>query len=655
MTNSTYWQLTDVDQAGRYKAESFGNGITTARSYFNEKGALKSITTTKGASTIQQLSYDWDEQLNLKSRTDALQPQHKTERFRHDALNRLTCAYFSPNENPVAPCISSYGYAANGNLTSKSDVGILSYTDAKHPHAITNAPGESYTYNAVGNQVTRPGGVVMTYTPFDLPKTITQGGTTVAFGYDGDERRIRKTTSTTETVYFDELFEQVKTGNAKAYRYYVHSPERVVAIVTRGGNEPGTTYVHVDHLGSTETLTNAKGEPVEKRSYDPFGQRRNENWALPPPASFTNKTTKGFTGHEEDNEFGLVNMRGRVFDPRLGRFLSTDPIIISVFDGQALNGFAYVRNNPLAFVDPSGFTEEEAWRLWHVEETGQLGIHITFDQLTPPTPRPAPPAAVGAQAPANDVETTGSDDGSDYVVLPIIETPHPSGPGTDDPFGVYPTDIELGYPEPITPFDQLTHGDPSGGRTTFIIEDETGLGRDLRHVYGPKRETIILRPRIGGVASDDESLAKQNLAFEAGITIITLLTPGPLDDMAAAGLRAGARAEAGAGTSAFRGGVGPVRTGQSAEAIVRTVGDIGPKKPIFVNGRTRIPDGMTKKVLTEVKNVNKLSYTQQLRDYATFAKQTGREFHLWVKPTTKLSKQLDDEVARGAIVRRHIP
>ncbi|MBK9262010.1 MAG: hypothetical protein IPM54_19675 [Polyangiaceae bacterium] len=75
-----------------------------------------------------------------------------------------------------------------------------------------------------------------------------------------------------------------------------------------------------------------------------------------------------------------------------------------------------------------GFTEEEARRLWRVEETpGQLGIHITFDQLPAPTPRPtaAPHAAdVGAQAPTNDVATTGNGASS----LPQQTTEPESGP-----------------------------------------------------------------------------------------------------------------------------------------------------------------------------------------------------------------------------------
>jgi YD repeat-containing protein len=121
-----YWRLTDVDNAGRFREEVFGNDVLTERSYFESNPRLKSVTTERGATMVQSLAYDYDARLSLKSRTDALQPQNTTERFRYDALDRLTCAYFSAKEDPSAPCASSYGYAPNGNLTFKSDIGVLS-------------------------------------------------------------------------------------------------------------------------------------------------------------------------------------------------------------------------------------------------------------------------------------------------------------------------------------------------------------------------------------------------------------------------------------------------------------------------------------------------------------------------------------------------
>jgi hypothetical protein len=110
-----------------------------------------------------------------------------------------------------------------------------------------------------------------------------------------------------------------------------------------------------------------------------------------------------------------------------------------------------------------------------------------------------------------------------------------------------------------------------------------------------------------------------------------------------------------AARGAARGGAGFVRVGQAGEAAVRRVADIGEKALIRVGGRNRIPDGLTSTVLSEVKNVNSLSYTQQLRDFATYASQRGLRFDLWVRPTTQLSGPLLDAIEAGAITRRLIP
>jgi RHS repeat-associated protein len=67
----------------------------------------------------------------------------------------------------------------------------------------------------------------------------------------------------------------------------------------------------------------------------------------------------GFTGHEGDDDLGLINMRGRIYDPKIGRFLQVDPVVSAPHFGQSWNPYSYVRNSPLNFVDPSGFQEAE--------------------------------------------------------------------------------------------------------------------------------------------------------------------------------------------------------------------------------------------------------------------------------------------------------
>ncbi len=62
------------------------------------------------------------------------------------------------------------------------------------------------------------------------------------------------------------------------------------------------------------------------------------------------------------------------------------------------------------------------------------------------------------------------------------------------------------------------------------------------------------------------------------------------------------------------------------------------KQSIQVNGRTRIPDALTKTTLKEVKNVKYISNTRQLRDFAAYANATGRSLELWVRPTTRVAR-----------------
>ncbi len=73
-------------------------------------------------------------------------------------------------------------------------------------------------------------------------------------------------------------------------------------------------------------------------------------------SSFTPLVTKrGYTGHEHIDEMDLIHMNGRVYDPDAGRFMSPDPFVFNPYSTQGFNRYAYVSNNPLKYVDPSGF------------------------------------------------------------------------------------------------------------------------------------------------------------------------------------------------------------------------------------------------------------------------------------------------------------
>jgi RHS repeat-associated protein len=99
---------------------------------------------------------------------------------------------------------------------------------------------------------------------------------------------------------------------------------------------------------------------LSRTSYQPFGARRSGDWLGRSPTSgewqqIQATTPRGYTDHEHLDNLGIVHMNGRVYDPVMGRFLSPDPIVQAPYDTQGLNRYAYVRNNPLRYTDPSGF------------------------------------------------------------------------------------------------------------------------------------------------------------------------------------------------------------------------------------------------------------------------------------------------------------
>ena len=62
---------------------------------------------------------------------------------------------------------------------------------------------------------------------------------------------------------------------------------------------------------------------------------------------------RGYTGHEQLNQFGLINMNARLYDPLLARFLAPDPYVGSGMTND-FNRYLYARNNPMMYTDPSG-------------------------------------------------------------------------------------------------------------------------------------------------------------------------------------------------------------------------------------------------------------------------------------------------------------
>jgi RHS repeat-associated protein len=107
-------------------------------------------------------------------------------------------------------------------------------------------------------------------------------------------------------------------------------------------------------------VTDAAGNVVARHDYFPFGQEIPQlgQRASIPSYSSADQVRQRFTGKERDPEdIGVDYFGARYFSPAQGRFTATDPIIVTprrILDPQRLNAYAYVRNNPLRYIDPNG-------------------------------------------------------------------------------------------------------------------------------------------------------------------------------------------------------------------------------------------------------------------------------------------------------------
>ena len=98
--------------------------------------------------------------------------------------------------------------------------------------------------------------------------------------------------------------------------------------------------------------------------FDPFGARREADWSSDATAATwanalavqAERSGRGFGNHEGLHRTGFVHMNGRVYDPRLGRFLQPDPVVTFPHTSQGHNRYAYVLNRPLSLADPTGLS-----------------------------------------------------------------------------------------------------------------------------------------------------------------------------------------------------------------------------------------------------------------------------------------------------------
>ncbi len=115
-----------------------------------------------------------------------------------------------------------------------------------------------------------------------------------------------------------------------------------VRFVSSGVSAPGISYVHADHLGSPQKMTDSAKTLVWDAVYTPFGQVH--------AITGTATNNQRFPGQYADAETGYSYNYFRDYDPRTGRYIQSDSIGLR----GGLNTYSYVQANPLVFTDPEG-------------------------------------------------------------------------------------------------------------------------------------------------------------------------------------------------------------------------------------------------------------------------------------------------------------
>ena len=382
----TYREITALDARGQVTGETLGGGVVrTRRTHEAQSGRITGITHRNALlREVQTDSYGWDVLGNLDSRTSRRGNNTIAETFTYDSLNRLTEAkgthtYHNPDTRTDTAkdlTAQTVRYNALGNITHKSDVGEYTY-DSNHPYAVSQTETLDktattyYNYDAMGNQ-TSGDGRILEYTPFHKVKAIFRGSPAeVYFAYGPDRARITRTDvtrdnngrSTTTTVYLGNVEHVIADNGSSTYKRYLANGAVLITqdhdrFDTRTAED--TRYLLKDHVGSLTGILDQYGAIDQSFSYDAWGQRRNPTTAaildlLTLRSTLHSRTTpRGYTGHEMLDTVGIIHMNGRIYDPKLGRFLQADPVVQLPNYSQNWNRYSYVINNPLAYTDPSG-------------------------------------------------------------------------------------------------------------------------------------------------------------------------------------------------------------------------------------------------------------------------------------------------------------
>ncbi|QIG39965.1 hypothetical protein G5T42_11120 [Microbacterium sp. 4R-513] len=326
----------DYDDVGHRTRTVYANGVTTDDAVDPLTGWLAGTTVTGPGGVLRAVTYEHDATGDLAS--VASPDPALAWSYGYDDLHRLVQA-------TGAGRTYAYSYDDAGNLRSDGTPGAPAYGYGGAGAAatlLTSVGADEYTYDDRGHLATAPWGVHSVDDEGRLRRLVGADGVTEEYTYDHSGRlavRRRVSGAGTTVVLTPDRLLRIEDGEVVLQ---FSDGDRIVA-TERAGTR---VWLHADHLGSIVLATDGAGAVAASVSYGPYGQVIARN-GVPIVQGFA-------TGEAATDGPGLVLLGARWYAPALGRFISPDSMIADVDDPLAWNLYAYCRDNPTSFVDPSG-------------------------------------------------------------------------------------------------------------------------------------------------------------------------------------------------------------------------------------------------------------------------------------------------------------
>jgi RHS repeat-associated protein len=249
-----------------------------------------------------------------------------------------------------------------GNLTSKR-TSNYTYADTgdANPDAVTQIANglasTSYGYDNDGN-LTSAGTSTFSWDYNNrMTQAVTQGSTST-FSYDLAGNRVSQTVGSTTTSYPNKWYSITSTTNGgttyATSTVYVWNGDTLIATIDQpmvNGSATGTAatrYIHPDHLGSTNVVSDATGSVVEAEDFYPYGGLRVDT-----KTSGYGGVRNKYAGTIYDALSGLNYAQARYQNSNRGQFISEDPVFLGdpkqqvLSDPQQLNSYNYAFDNPV--------------------------------------------------------------------------------------------------------------------------------------------------------------------------------------------------------------------------------------------------------------------------------------------------------------------